>query len=57
MPAGALLGAVLAETIGMRPTLVLLAVGFGVAAFILPVARHTLPDEPTALAVAAAAPS
>ena len=42
-PAGALLGALLAEAIGMRPTLVLLAVGFGAAAAVLIVARHALP--------------
>jgi predicted MFS family arabinose efflux permease len=44
-PAGALLGAVLAEAIGIRPTLVLLAVGFAVAAVVLVLARRALPDE------------
>lgn len=43
MPAGALLGAILAETIGMRPTLALLAVSFGAAAAVLIAARRALP--------------
>ena len=43
-PTGALLGAALAETIGMRPTLALLAVGFAVAACVLALARESLPD-------------
>jgi len=56
-PTGALLGAVLAETIGIRPTLVLLAVGFGVGACILTIARRTLPDERAAVAGSAATSS
>jgi hypothetical protein len=56
-PTGALLGAVLAESIGMRPTLVLLAAGFGVGACILASARRTLADDRPALAAAAAASS
>jgi predicted MFS family arabinose efflux permease len=42
-PAGALLGAVLAEAIGLRPTLWILAAGFASAFLWLLVARHTLP--------------
>jgi MFS family permease len=42
-PAGALTGAVLAETVGLRPTLWMLAAGFGLAAASLVVTRHALP--------------
>jgi Na+/melibiose symporter-like transporter len=42
-PTGALLGAVLAEAIGLRPTLWILAAGFGSAFLWLLAARHTLP--------------
>jgi predicted MFS family arabinose efflux permease len=56
-PAGALLGAALAENIGMRPTLVLLAVGFAVAACILVFARRKLPDDRVMVAISVAAPS
>ncbi|MEO8752514.1 MAG: MFS transporter [Casimicrobiaceae bacterium] len=56
-PAGALLGALLAETIGMRPTLVLLAVGFGIGACILVVARRALPDDRIAMAASPSTPS
>ena len=42
-PTGALLGAVLAETIGLRPTLWILAAGFATAFLWLVVARDTLP--------------
>ena len=42
-PAGALLGAVLAETIGLRPTLWVLALGFASAFLWLVAARSTLP--------------
>ena len=41
--AGALLGAVLAETIGLRPTLWILALGFAGSFLWLVVARETLP--------------
>jgi hypothetical protein len=41
-PTGALLGAALAETIGMRPTLWMLPVGGAVAALWLIIARHAL---------------
>lgn len=44
-PAGAILGAVLAETIGMRPTLWLLAIGVAVAALSLAAARGALPER------------
>ncbi len=43
-PAGALIGAALAETIGMRPTLWMLALGVGAAALWLLAARGGLPD-------------
>jgi hypothetical protein len=43
-PAGAILGAVLAETIGMRPTLWLLAIGLAIAALSLAAARGALPE-------------
>lgn len=42
-PAGALLGAVLAETIGLRPALWILALGFASAFLWLVMARETLP--------------
>ena len=42
-PTGALLGAVLAETIGLRPALWILAAGFASAFLWLVVARNTLP--------------
>jgi predicted MFS family arabinose efflux permease len=44
-PAGALLGAVLAETIGLRPTLWVLALGFAAAFVLLLAARGTLPGR------------
>jgi predicted MFS family arabinose efflux permease len=44
-PAGALLGAVLAETIGLRPTLWVLAFGFAAAFVWLVAARGTLPGR------------
>jgi zinc transporter ZupT len=44
-PAGALLGAVLAESIGLRPTLWVLAVGFAAAFVWLVAARGTLPGR------------
>jgi len=44
-PSGALLGAVLAETIGLRPTLWVLALGFAAAFVWLVVARGTLPGR------------
>jgi predicted MFS family arabinose efflux permease len=44
-PAGALLGAVLAETFGLRPTLWVLAAGFAAAFALLVVARGTLPGR------------
>jgi len=44
-PAGALLGAVLAETFGLRPTLWVLAAGFAAAFVLLVVARATLPGR------------
>ncbi|MEO8137160.1 MAG: MFS transporter, partial [Betaproteobacteria bacterium] len=47
-PAGALLGAVLAETIGLRPTLWILALGFASAFLWLVLARETLPDRQAA---------
>ena len=43
-PAGALAGAALAENIGMRPTLWLLAIGMGLAAIWLVAVRKALPD-------------
>jgi predicted MFS family arabinose efflux permease len=42
-PAGALLGAVLAEMLGLRPTLWVLAAGFAAAFLWLVIARSTLP--------------
>ena len=42
-PAGALTGAALAETLGMRPTLWVLAIGIGAAALSLVAARSALP--------------
>ena len=42
-PVGALLGALLAETIGLRPTLWILALGFGSAFLWLVAVRDTLP--------------
>jgi len=44
-PAGALLGAVFAETFGLRPTLWVLAAGFAAAFLWLLVTRGTLPDR------------
>jgi predicted MFS family arabinose efflux permease len=44
-PAGALLGAVLAETMGLQRTLWLLPIGFVIAWLWLAAARATLPDE------------
>ena len=44
-PAGALLGAVLAETIGLRPTLWILALGFATAFLWLLATRQVLPDR------------
>ena len=44
-PTGALVGAVLSETIGMRPTLWLLAAGGGLAASWLILARRALPER------------
>jgi len=44
-PAGALLGAVLAETFGLRPTLWVLAAGFAAAFVLLVAARGTLPGR------------
>ena len=44
-PAGALLGAVLADTFGLRPTLWVLAAGFAAAFVLLVVARGTLPGR------------
>ncbi len=44
-PAGALAGAALAETIGMRPTLWALAIGVALAAFWLIAARGAVPDH------------
>jgi predicted MFS family arabinose efflux permease len=44
-PCGALLGAVLAETIGLRPTIWILAVGFAAAFLWLVAARSTLPTR------------
>jgi predicted MFS family arabinose efflux permease len=44
-PAGALTGAALAETIGMRPTLWMLALGIALAAAWLIVARRALPGS------------
>jgi len=44
-PSGALLGAALAETIGLQQTLWLLPIGFGIACLWLVAARATLPDE------------
>ena len=44
-PAGALAGAALAETIGMRPTLWLLAIGIALAAAWLVVARRAIPGS------------
>ena len=44
-PIGALLGALLAETIGLRPTLWILALGFGSAFLWLVAARDTLPGR------------
>ena len=44
-PIGALLGAVLAETIGLRPTLWVLAIGFASAFLWLVAARSTLPES------------
>ena len=44
-PTGALLGAVLAETIGLRPTIWVLAFGFAAAFLWLLVARRLLPDS------------
>jgi len=44
-PAGALLGALLAEAFGLRPTLWVLAAGFAAALLWLLVARGTLPER------------
>ena len=44
-PIGALIGGVLAEGIGMRPTLWLLAIGYAVAFISLIVARGALPER------------
>ena len=44
-PAGALAGALLAETIGMRPTLWALAIGVALAALWLVAARGAVPDR------------
>ena len=45
-PAGALLGALLAEAFGLRPTLWVLAAGFAAALLWLLAARSTLPGRP-----------
>ena len=45
-PAGALAGAALAESIGMRPTLWMLAIGIALAAAWLAVARRAIPGRP-----------
>jgi len=45
IPTGALAGAVLAELIGLRPTLWMLAAGGGIAAMWLVAARHALPGR------------
>ena len=42
-PAGALTGAALAESIGMRPTLWMLAMGIALAALVLVAARRNFP--------------
>jgi predicted MFS family arabinose efflux permease len=55
-PAGALLGAGLAEQFGLRPTLWALAIGFAAAFLFLAVARRTLPAGQDALAPAIPAP-
>jgi zinc transporter ZupT len=47
-PTGALVGAALAETIGMRPTLWVLPAGGAVAALWLIAARRALPDSGSA---------
>jgi hypothetical protein len=44
-PAGALAGALLAETIGMRPTLWALAIGVALAALWLVAAGGAVPDR------------
>jgi predicted MFS family arabinose efflux permease len=44
-PIGAILGALLAESIGMRPTLWLLAIGYAMALVSLVVARRAFPME------------
>ena len=44
-PAGALTGAALAQSIGMRPTLWMLAIGIALAAAWLVVARHAIPGR------------
>ena len=44
-PAGALVGATLAETAGMRPTLWVLAIGVALAALVLIAARRRLPSR------------
>jgi len=49
-PAGALLGAVLAEGIGLRPTLWVLAFGFAAAFVWLVAARSTIPGRDAAAA-------
>ena len=55
-PTGALLGAVLAEAIGLRPTLWVLAAGFAAAFLWLVFARNTLPVQPGAAPAAVALP-
>ena len=50
-PAGALIGGALAEGIGLRPTLWLLAIGFALAFLALFVARHALPARASPPAV------
>jgi predicted MFS family arabinose efflux permease len=55
-PAGALLGAVLAEAIGLRPTLWVLAAGFASAFLWLIFARNTLPVQSDAAPAAVALP-
>ncbi len=55
-PTGALLGAVLAETIGLRPTLWILALGFASAFLWLVLARETLPVRHVATTATSALP-
>ncbi len=50
-PIGALIGGALAEGIGVRPTLWLLAIGYALAFLSLVVARHALPERAPSPAV------